>query len=164
MLEDVNTAVSWVLRHAARHGGDASAVTLVGQSAGGQLALMALLSQVRGRGLAGAGTLLQAAMGESGQVSGSATCCPPLRAPPCPPSLPQAAQAATGRPSPVGAAPAWHPLDLHAFVGVSGAYDLEGLAAHLHRWVVPAAAGRGARCRRAFHTLHCLNRLAARRC
>jgi hypothetical protein len=46
MLEDINTGISWVLRHAARHGGDPDAVTLVGQSAGGQLALMALMTQV----------------------------------------------------------------------------------------------------------------------
>jgi hypothetical protein len=45
---------------------------------------------------------------------------------------PQVAQAATGE-AVLGAAPVWHPLDVKAFVGVSGAYDLEGLAEHLHR-------------------------------
>lgn len=33
----------------------------------------------------------------------------------------------------VGAQPAWCPRDVHAFVGVSGVYDLGGLAEHLHR-------------------------------
>jgi hypothetical protein len=33
----------------------------------------------------------------------------------------------------LGGAPLWHPSCLSGFVGVSGAYDLEGLAAHLHR-------------------------------
>lgn len=33
----------------------------------------------------------------------------------------------------LGGAPLWHPQELAGFVGVSGAYDLEGLAAHLHR-------------------------------
>ncbi|GBF90156.1 isoprenylcysteine alpha-carbonyl methylesterase-like protein [Raphidocelis subcapitata] len=88
MLEDVNTGVSWVSRHAARYGGDPEALLLVGQSAGGQLALMALLSQ--------------------------------------------AAQAASGRAA-LGGSPCWHPRDVAGFVGVSGAYDLEGLAEHLHR-------------------------------
>jgi prenylcysteine alpha-carboxyl methylesterase len=27
----------------------------------------------------------------------------------------------------------WHPLLVKAFVGISGAYDLEGLAQHLHQ-------------------------------
>jgi len=44
----------------------------------------------------------------------------------------QAEQAATGRPV-LGASPVWSPSDVRAFVGVSGAYDLEGLAEHLHR-------------------------------
>lgn len=41
-------------------------------------------------------------------------------------------QAATGQ-AVLGGAPLWHPSCLSGFVGVSGAYDLEGLAAHLHR-------------------------------
>ncbi|KAI8469431.1 MAG: Alpha/Beta hydrolase protein [Monoraphidium minutum] len=88
MVEDVNTGIAWVTRRVERYGGDPEAVHLVGQSAGGQLALLALLNQ--------------------------------------------AAQAATGE-AVLGAAPVWHPLDVKAFVGVSGAYDLEGLAEHLHR-------------------------------
>ncbi|KIY96316.1 hypothetical protein MNEG_11644 [Monoraphidium neglectum] len=88
MMEDVNTGIAWVTRKIERHGGDPEAVHLVGQSAGGQLALLALINQV--------------------------------------------AQAATGE-AVLGAAPVWHPLDVKAFVGVSGAYDLEGLAEHLHR-------------------------------
>jgi len=32
----------------------------------------------------------------------------------------------------VGAQPAWDPSSIRAFVGISGAYDLEGLAGHLH--------------------------------
>ncbi|KAF6266738.1 Alpha/Beta hydrolase protein [Scenedesmus sp. NREL 46B-D3] len=72
MLEDVNTGIAWLLR----------------KSAGGQLAMLALLSQ--------------------------------------------ATQAATGQ-AVLGGAPLWHPSCLSGFVGVSGAYDLEGLAAHLHR-------------------------------
>ncbi|KAF8072911.1 hypothetical protein HT031_000571 [Scenedesmus sp. PABB004] len=87
MLEDVNTGIAWVLRKIERRGGDPERVWLVGQSAGGQLAMRALLSQ--------------------------------------------AAQAATGA-AVLGGAPLWHPAALAGFVGVSGAYDLEGLAAHLH--------------------------------
>jgi len=41
-------------------------------------------------------------------------------------------QAATGEAA-LGGAPVWHPQALAGFVGVSGAYDLEGLAQHLHR-------------------------------
>jgi len=56
----------------------------------------------------------------------------------------QVAQAASGE-AVLGAAPVWHPLDIKAFVGVSGAYDLEGLAEHLHRclrcWACGCMAG-----------------------
>jgi len=45
MLEDVNTGISWVLRKIDRFGGDLERVWLVGQSAGGQLAMLALLNQ-----------------------------------------------------------------------------------------------------------------------
>jgi acetyl esterase/lipase len=45
MLEDCNTGISWVLRKIDAYGGDPSQVHLVGQSAGGQLALLALLNQ-----------------------------------------------------------------------------------------------------------------------
>lgn len=45
MVEDVNTGVAWALRKAERYGGDPERVWLVGQSAGGQLALLALLTQ-----------------------------------------------------------------------------------------------------------------------
>lgn len=46
--------------------------------------------------------------------------------------LSQAAQAATGQ-AVLGGAPLWHPQALAGFVGISGAYDLEGLAQHLHK-------------------------------
>lgn len=46
--------------------------------------------------------------------------------------LKQAEQAASGQ-AVLGAAPVWHPLDIKTFIGVSGAYELEGLADHLHR-------------------------------
>lgn len=45
MLEDVNTGIAWVLRKVQRYGGNPDQVWLVGQSAGGQLAMLALLSQ-----------------------------------------------------------------------------------------------------------------------
>jgi prenylcysteine alpha-carboxyl methylesterase len=88
MLEDVNTGIAWVLRKLERYGGDPERVWLVGQSAGAQLSMLALLNQ--------------------------------------------AAQAATGE-AVWGGAPVWHPRGLAGFVGVSGAYDLEGLAEHLYR-------------------------------
>src|SRR5512147_821461 len=46
--------------------------------------------------------------------------------------LSQAGQAATGQ-AVLAGAPLWHPQALAGFVGVSGAYDLEGLAQHLHK-------------------------------
>lgn len=46
--------------------------------------------------------------------------------------LSQASQAATGQ-AVLAGAPLWHPQALAGFVGVSGAYDLEGLAQHLHK-------------------------------
>lgn len=45
MLEDVNTGIAWALRKLERYGGDPEQVWLVGQSAGGQLAMLALLNQ-----------------------------------------------------------------------------------------------------------------------
>jgi prenylcysteine alpha-carboxyl methylesterase len=45
MAADVNTGIAWVLEHAHLYGGDAGDVTLVGQSAGGHLAALCLLSQ-----------------------------------------------------------------------------------------------------------------------
>ena len=45
MLQDVNTGVAWVLNNAELYGGDPDSVTLVGQSAGGQLGALALLAQ-----------------------------------------------------------------------------------------------------------------------
>lgn len=53
MLQDVNTGIAWVLRHAPAFGGDGASFHLVGQSAGGQLAAMALLLQVAARSQAG---------------------------------------------------------------------------------------------------------------
>ena len=88
MLEDVNTGIAWVVRKIERYGGDPDSTYLVGQSAGGQLAMLALLNQA------------------SQAVAGEAV---------------------------LGAAPVWHPLDIKGFVGVSGAYDLEGLEGHLHK-------------------------------
>ncbi|EFJ43261.1 hypothetical protein VOLCADRAFT_66123 [Volvox carteri f. nagariensis] len=54
MLEDVNTGISWVLSRIHRFGGDPDSVTLVGQSAGGHLAGLALIKQV-GKGETGGG-------------------------------------------------------------------------------------------------------------
>lgn len=47
MLEDVNTGIAWVLSRIHRYGGDPHSITLVGQSAGGHLAALALIKQVR---------------------------------------------------------------------------------------------------------------------
>jgi prenylcysteine alpha-carboxyl methylesterase len=130
MLEDVNTGVAWTRRHAARYGGDPDApLLLVGQSAGGQLALMALLNQVCGPARQGLDPCTRAP-----SKARRARAAP--KPPPSPPhhaAAPQAVQAASGC-AVVGGSPRWHPRDVGGFVGVSGAYDLEGLAEHLHRW------------------------------
>ncbi|GIL62887.1 hypothetical protein Vafri_17095 [Volvox africanus] len=47
MLEDVNTGIRWVLEEIHRFKGDPDNVTLVGQSAGGHLAGLALIKQVQ---------------------------------------------------------------------------------------------------------------------
>ncbi|PRW45116.1 putative isoprenylcysteine alpha-carbonyl methylesterase ICMEL1 [Chlorella sorokiniana] len=47
MLQDVNTGIAWVLRHAAAFGGDGESFHLVGQSAGGQLGALALMLQMQ---------------------------------------------------------------------------------------------------------------------
>ena len=46
MLEDINTAISWVLRKVQDYDGDPGNVYLCGQSAGGHLAAVAMLTQV----------------------------------------------------------------------------------------------------------------------
>lgn len=68
MLEDVNTGIAWVQRKVERYGGDPERVWLVGQSAGGQLAMLALLSQAAQAAtgkLAGVCTPLQGLLGDS---------------------------------------------------------------------------------------------------
>lgn len=89
MLEDVNTGIDWVLRRIRHYGGDPGSVFLVGQSAGGQLAALALIQQAQ--------------------------------------------RAATGGAPGLGCTPAWEPRDVRGFVGVSGAYNLDSLADHLHK-------------------------------
>lgn len=51
MLEDVNTGIKWILDQAELYGGDLSRVFVVGQSAGGHLASLALLSQSQHKAL-----------------------------------------------------------------------------------------------------------------
>jgi prenylcysteine alpha-carboxyl methylesterase len=50
MLEDVDAAFRWVRRHAAEYGGDASDITVVGQSAGAHLAACWVKSRVASAG------------------------------------------------------------------------------------------------------------------
>lgn len=47
MLEDINTSIVWVQDAISKFQGDAENITLVGQSAGGHLACLALFKQVR---------------------------------------------------------------------------------------------------------------------
>ena len=73
MLQDVNTGIAWVLKHAAAFGGDGKTFHLVGQSAGGQLGALALISQV-GVGAAGAAGLCvvwEAVLGRTGRLPGA---------------------------------------------------------------------------------------------
>jgi acetyl esterase/lipase len=51
MLEDVNTGIKWILDQAELYGGDLSSVFVVGQSAGGHLSSLALLSQAQHQAL-----------------------------------------------------------------------------------------------------------------
>lgn len=46
MMEDINTAFQWITRNVAKFSGDPMATFVVGQSAGAQLAALALLFQV----------------------------------------------------------------------------------------------------------------------
>lgn len=46
MLEDINTGISWVFNRIEEFGGDLANIHLCGQSAGGHLGAVALLSQV----------------------------------------------------------------------------------------------------------------------
>lgn len=46
LVQDVNTGIAWVLNKMELYGGCIENVTLVGQSAGAQLGLIALMSQV----------------------------------------------------------------------------------------------------------------------
>ena len=47
MLEDINTGINWVLRKIHEHGGNPNNIYLCGQSAGGHLAAVAMLTQAR---------------------------------------------------------------------------------------------------------------------
>lgn len=46
MIEDVSTALQWVMDNVHAYGGDPQRTVVVGQSAGGQLAALAVLFQV----------------------------------------------------------------------------------------------------------------------
>ena len=46
MIEDVSTALQWVTDNVHAYGGDSQRTVVVGQSAGGQLAALAVLFQV----------------------------------------------------------------------------------------------------------------------
>ena len=52
---------------------------------------------------------------------------------PAPPRRGQVRRAEGGVPPPLGADPPWDPSSLAGFCGVSGAYNLQALAGHLHR-------------------------------
>ncbi|KAJ9516097.1 hypothetical protein QJQ45_024526 [Haematococcus lacustris] len=86
MLQDVNTGISWICSQCGLYGGDPGNVVLVGQSAGGHLATLALMRQAE-----------QRASGVSTEQGW----------------------------------PAWDPTNVRAFICVSGAYDMAGLADHL---------------------------------
>lgn len=126
MLQDVNTGIAWVLRHAPAFGGDGASFHLVGQSAGGQLAAMALLLQVAARsqagGVVGASpawdpSLISGFVGVRwGARAGSKDC-----------GVHGGAQGAGGAPLACRARrcwPCWR---------CSGTYNLYALADHLHR-------------------------------
>ncbi|KAG1673937.1 hypothetical protein FOA52_015692 [Chlamydomonas sp. UWO 241] len=70
MVREVSDSLTWALDHAASLGGDASAVTLVGHSAGAHLTAMALLARAAAAAAAagetGAGTAGTGAAGASG--------------------------------------------------------------------------------------------------
>lgn len=56
MLEDINTSIAWVQDAIPKWQGDSDNITLVGQSAGGHLACLALFKQVRCAARRGSGS------------------------------------------------------------------------------------------------------------
>ena len=113
MVEDVAAGIGWALDTCGEWGGDASRLTVVGQSAGAHLAALALLRQAElCAAHAEAGGKL--ASGAAGGVSVAAA----------------AATRETGGPggshargSSVGCAPLWQAQCVSAFLGVSGVYE-----------------------------------------
>lgn len=132
MVQDINCGVSWVLSNILHYGGDPGQVFLAGQSCGGHLASLAVLTQVgpcAGSAVLGArfGALFPAAAAVALQANSTTI-------PSCLPSSLQAEQQGLGQHVP-GGLPAWDVTRIRAFVGISGVYNVHDLVDHFDRWL-----------------------------
>ncbi|KAL6783870.1 hypothetical protein ACKKBG_A03820 [Auxenochlorella protothecoides x Auxenochlorella symbiontica] len=133
MLQDVNTGISWVINNVALYGGDPTNLFVVGQSAGGHLGSLALLAQARhaaradlaaeGAGDRGRGDVGEREPASSGKGGAAGIAQPGSKG--------ATTSSAVLPEVEIGGTPRWDVDRVKGFVGVSGAYDLEALAAHL---------------------------------
>jgi prenylcysteine alpha-carboxyl methylesterase len=127
MLQDVNTGIAWVLANLHLYGGDPEEVFLVGQSAGGHLASLALLAQaLRHEAVSSTLSSVTSADQEASEAIEEERNQVLLPIP----------EVTTKPPTPaavLGGSPAWDPRRVKGFVGVSGAYNLVTLSEHLHK-------------------------------
>ncbi len=130
MVLDVSDSIAWVVKNAERYNGDVSDITIVGQSAGAHLTMMSLLSQARVCSLRRARQ--QAPDGTCGgpsavEASASLTVNDISVHMDELDSLGKASRAVYNRPR-------YNPREaIRRYVGLSGIYNVKGLAPYLHR-------------------------------
>jgi acetyl esterase/lipase len=119
MLSDVNLGIRWVLDNIQQYGGDPTRVHLVGQSAGGHLAAMALLLQAAAAQHDSRHAPLAPQQQHSTQHRQQQRS-----------EAEEAEQAVADLAAVLQTHARWHPHELAGFVGVSGVYDILGLQTH----------------------------------
>lgn len=137
MLEDVNTGIRWILDQAELYGGDLSRVFVVGQSAGGHLSSLALLSQAQHQALLNNNSsgssndcieeedgelLLQQEVRDKKLANNHSDN-----------DIGSAKQESFKTRALLDGHPTWNINKIKGFVVVSGTYDLVSLSDHLHK-------------------------------
>jgi predicted esterase len=134
MVDDVDAAIEWTVKNIARFHGDPNRIYLLGQSAGAHLCTLSMLRQTAALYDAVAESTASPAFpsGASGRGGGGGEGTPVGKL-----DLSDAVSVSSsvGLDATLGGVPAWryHPRkNIRAFIGLSGMYDLHGMADYLH--------------------------------
>ena len=136
MVLDVSDSIAWVIKNCERYNGDVDDITIIGQSAGAHLTMMSILSQARVFSLRHA-RQQAAADGSTSNTSPEKRNGGPTAATGIEVDLMvhldeldavgKASKALYNRPR-------YNPRDsIRRYIGLSGIYNVRGLASHLHR-------------------------------